>query len=79
VFSVNPRRPAGIGRNVRGGHAVPWAAEARVGGDHEAREPHIGANIEIKVSEGLQTLRRGTRLRPREHSDDEADADSGHR
>ena len=37
-----------------------------------------GANIEIEVCEGLQSLGRETRLRPREDSDDEADADSGH-
>ncbi|KFY66249.1 hypothetical protein V496_02126 [Pseudogymnoascus sp. VKM F-4515 (FW-2607)] len=36
-----------------------------------------GANIEIEVSEGLQSLGRETRLRPREDSDDEADADAG--
>lgn len=32
-----------------------------------------GANIEIEVSEGLQSLGRETRLRPHEDSDDEAD------
>ncbi|KFY89830.1 hypothetical protein V500_05450 [Pseudogymnoascus sp. VKM F-4518 (FW-2643)] len=37
-----------------------------------------GANIEIEVSEGLQTLGRETRLRLREGSDDKADANSGH-
>lgn len=36
-----------------------------------------GANIEIEVSEGVQTLGRETRLRPREDSDDEADDDAG--
>ncbi|KAL5346597.1 hypothetical protein ACLOAV_008304 [Pseudogymnoascus australis] len=36
-----------------------------------------GANIEIEVNEGLQSLGRGTRLRPREDTDDEADADAG--
>ncbi|KFZ04540.1 hypothetical protein V501_09142, partial [Pseudogymnoascus sp. VKM F-4519 (FW-2642)] len=38
------RYPAGIRRNVRGGHAVPWVAEAGVGGHHEAREPHISGD-----------------------------------
>ncbi|KFY66157.1 hypothetical protein V496_02149 [Pseudogymnoascus sp. VKM F-4515 (FW-2607)] len=37
-----------------------------------------GANIEIEVSEGLQSLGQETRLRPREESDEKADADSGH-
>ncbi|KAL5351019.1 hypothetical protein ACLOAV_004593 [Pseudogymnoascus australis] len=36
-----------------------------------------GANIEIEVSEGLQSLGRETRLRPRKDSDDEANADAG--
>ncbi|OBT70872.1 hypothetical protein VF21_10066 [Pseudogymnoascus sp. 05NY08] len=36
-----------------------------------------GTNIEFEVSEGLQTIGRETRLRPREDSDDEADANSG--
>ncbi|KFY66178.1 hypothetical protein V496_02144 [Pseudogymnoascus sp. VKM F-4515 (FW-2607)] len=37
-----------------------------------------GANIEIEVSEGVQRLGPETRLRPREDTDDEADADSEH-
>ena len=36
-----------------------------------------GANIEIEVGEGLQSLGRETQLRPHEDSDDEADADAG--
>ncbi|KFZ17969.1 hypothetical protein V502_04341 [Pseudogymnoascus sp. VKM F-4520 (FW-2644)] len=40
--------------------------------------PPSSANIEIEVSEGLQTLGRETRLRPREDFDDEADTDPGH-
>ncbi|OBT60450.1 hypothetical protein VE03_10101, partial [Pseudogymnoascus sp. 23342-1-I1] len=38
---------------------------------------NYGANIEIEVSEGLQSLERETRLRPREDSDDDADANAG--
>ncbi|KFY26455.1 hypothetical protein V493_04079, partial [Pseudogymnoascus sp. VKM F-4281 (FW-2241)] len=41
---ADSRRLAGIGRNVQGGHTVPWVAEARVGGHHEAREPYIGGD-----------------------------------
>ena len=34
-----------------------------------------GANVQIEVSEGLQTLGQETRLRPRENFNDQADAD----
>ena len=40
--SSDGRHPAGIVRNVWRRYAVPWAAEAGVRGDHEAREPHFG-------------------------------------
>lgn len=38
---------------------------------------NYGANIEIEVSKGLQSLGRETRLQPRKDSNNEADANAG--
>ncbi|KFY65503.1 hypothetical protein V496_02533, partial [Pseudogymnoascus sp. VKM F-4515 (FW-2607)] len=65
----------------RTGHGLTHQARLPLRGVAE-NEPvfyayDYGANIEIEVSEGVQTLGRETRLRPCEDSDDEADDDAG--